>query len=273
MTDAHIHIGRNGGRRLAEPYDGSIRALLRGYAGLGITGLRDAGDDLMLGGMARDIAVEHGIKLETPLAALSHSGGYGDFLGKGVSSEREIIEVMRELFRQKPDFVKIIQSGIVSFDNFGEVSQGGFERELYGVILKIARDNGLKTMVHVNGADNIMRALEFGADSIEHGYFISVRELHFMAERGVIWVPTLAPLSNYLSHSSNDSLQRKVISKTISGHISSIKRAVELGVKVKIGSDAGAAYVPHGQGTLDEMCLFEDAVLHGNDGADYFMNF
>ena len=256
MKDLHIHIGRSEGKRLVEPFDQSIRGILKNYARLGITELRDGGDDLSLGLIARELAPEYGISFTTPINALSRSGGYGVFLGRGVSSAAEIHEIMSALLRQRPDFIKIIQSGIVSFDTFGEVTDGGFEQGLYNVIVKTARANGLDIMVHVNGGDNIMRALEWGADSIEHGYYITGRELRAMAELGTMWVPTLAPLSNYLAHCEPSGRQAGVISEIIRGHEVAIEAALALGVKVEIGSDSGAMYVGHGQGTLDEIqCL------------------
>jgi len=256
MKDLHIHIGRSEGKRLAEPFDRSLRVILENYARLGITELRDGGDDLSLGLIARELSPEYGISFTTPVVALSRSGGYGAFLGRGAGSAADIAGIISALLKKQPDFIKIIQSGICSFDTFGEVTDGGFERELYTEIAAAACGNGLKIMVHVNGGDNIMRALEWGADSIEHGYYITERELRVMAGLGTIWVPTLAPLVNYLAHCEPSDRQAGVLAEIIGGHEAAIKSALALGVKVEIGSDSGAMYVGHGQGTLDEIqCL------------------
>jgi hypothetical protein len=36
-------------------------------------------------------------------------------------------------------------------------------------------------------------AVKAGADTIEHGYYLTEEELHLMAEYGTIWLPTLSP--------------------------------------------------------------------------------
>jgi hypothetical protein len=265
MFDAHIHIARENGKQISEPHAGSIFQILHHYASLGITALRDGGDELSLGLVARELATDLGIRYLTPIRALAKRGGYGGFIGAEVSGIREIRSELLKLKAQKADFIKIIQSGIVSFDRFGEISGGGFSPEELDYIINFARDAFLKVMVHANGEKTVALVLEKGANSIEHGYFISSENILAMAELGTVWTPTFAPLSNFLRYANPQEGQRHVVEQTLAAHRSNLLHAIESGVIVAVGSDAGAFAVPHGQGLFDEIDCFIDAGMFGDE--------
>lgn len=266
MIDAHIHIGRDNGKKPNLPQELHIRHTLRMYAQLGITQLRDGGDQDMCGLLARSLAAEYGIHLETPVYALSSAGGYGSFLGESVSGIREIKAALTRLFSYAPDHIKIIQSGIVSFDRLGEISAGGFSAHALSYIISCAHDHGLPVMVHCNGSAAVREAISAGADSIEHGYFIDADVIRLMKIHNTIWVPTFAPLANYCKSTVVSSTQKQVIQKTLSLQRENLLLARKEQVSLSIGSDAGAYGVLHGHGTQDEYSIYaqygvqEDAI-------------
>ena len=49
----------------------------------------------------------------------------------------------------------------------------------------------MAVMVHGNGRDAVLAAVEAGADSIEHGNYIDTECLDAMAESDCVWVPTI----------------------------------------------------------------------------------
>ena len=111
-------------------------------------------------------------------------------------------------------------------------------------------------MAHCNGAENVDTALGCGVDSIEHGYFIGAEHLVEMSALRVIWTPTFAPLANYLAAGVTSPGQQSVLRRTLAAHAENLRLAVESGVLVAVGSDAGASFVPHGQGAEDELECF-----------------
>ena len=254
VVDAHIHIARTNGHFTGEA---GVKAAFKSYLALGITSLRDGGDSGLTGVYARAIAEEMAIEYKTPIYALTKRGGYGGFIGKEVSGISEIQGELNRLMEYKPDFIKVIQSGIVSFDSFGEISQGGFDKDELEYICSFASDKGLGVMAHCNGARNIELAVSLGVSSIEHGYFMEPEQLSELTVRGVIWTPTFVPLYNFAKSAMCRGEQKCVIEKTLSGHYELFKRACGGGVLLALGSDAGAACVPHGQGALDELVIFE----------------
>ena len=78
-------------------------------------------------------------------------------------------------------------------------------------------------------------------------------ELWGLKESNIIWIPTLAPLGNIIY--SNDQKYKKqinTIQKIFDEQSRAVLRGYEIGVKLAIGSDAGAYKVPHGSGYFDE---------------------
>lgn len=116
-------------------------------------------------------------------------------------------------------------------------------------MIHIAHEEGLAVMAHVNGPKAVLSALEGGVDSVEHGNFMDEDCLQALAEGDAVWVPTLVTITNLLG---SGRFQDGVIRELASGQKRRIKRAMELGAAVALGSDAGAFRVFHGQGIQDE---------------------
>jgi imidazolonepropionase-like amidohydrolase len=227
--------------------------------------VRDGGDVLRLGLVARDLAPEFGLIYKTPVYALVKAGGYGGFLGQQCSGLEDIRAELKGLMGLRPDFVKVIQSGIVSFDEDGVISPGGFNHEELNYIVQYAHDAGLPVMVHCNGMAAVAEAVALGVDSVEHGYFISRTELEAMHEQGTLWTPTFAPLANYLRSGTAAPGSREVVDRTLKAHAANLLAAIAIGVRVAVGSDAGAAFVAHGQGVHDEVACFVRAGVSPQD--------
>ena len=107
-------------------------------------------------------------------------------------------------------------------------------------------------------------AIEAGVNSIEHGCYLDEdpRHLERMAERGIFFVPTLLVYEYHRRspqpHVSEraDDLQEQ--------HVAAIRRALDAGVKVVAGTDAGGHGHPANAGELD--CLVRAG--HDADAGD-----
>ena len=84
--------------------------------------------------------------------------------------------------------------------------------------------------------------------------------LRLMKETGAVWVPTLATCSSLRGCGR---FNEEAVQKITASHMNNIRLAVEQGVHVATGSDAGAYLVPHAQGLMDEIRYLEEAC--GND--------
>ena len=101
-----------------------------------------------------------------------------------------------------------------------------------------------------------------GVDSVEHGYFVSPRQLATMRDRQLMWVPTLAPVQVQVDRADAIGWSPEVVDhlkRILESHRNSIRMGHEMGVRVVAGSDAGSFGVPHGLGLIREMELMEES--------------
>jgi imidazolonepropionase-like amidohydrolase len=266
LIDSHIHIAMIGQQPKpdwnalgTESKIELIRDTIKQYKKRNIFAVRDGGDDAFVSMLAREVAESEDFIYKTPIRAFHKKGCYGSFLGKAIDGMDNFKEEYKTLLKYKPDHLKIILTGIVNFKCYGDVGKIGFTSKELHYMVDSAKSDNLPVMAHANGCEGVMQAINAGVSTIEHGYLISEAELYGMAENNIIWVPTLSPLGNILS--SNDEtfiVERDTIQKVYDLQVENIKRAYNIGVKVALGSDAGAYRVLHGSGLMDETAHFEE---------------
>lgn len=262
LVDAHIHIALNHlfnkqlwVRASLEIKRKWLRMILQEYKKQGIYFLRDGGDGIRASELAREVAAEEGMIFKSPICALYKKGYYGSFLGEGITDRDDFIRKFNMLLPHRPDHLKIVLTGTVSFQKYGEVREIAFTLDELKFMVDKAGEHDIPVMVHANGVEGVERAIAAGVHTIEHGYLLSEGQLYKMAERGIVWVPTLSPLGNILNSSADKFKEREkeVIRRLYEEQLIKIKKALEAGVPVALGSDAGAYAVEHGKGLINEM--------------------
>jgi imidazolonepropionase-like amidohydrolase len=102
-----------------------------------------------------------------------------------------------------------------------------------------------KTAAHAHGAAGAKRAIRAGIDSIEHGSFLDNEALDMMKARGTYYVPIMMAVEGVKA--SLDKYPPLVQAKgraAIEQLQVTVKKALGLGVKIAVGTDA--AVYPHG---------------------------
>lgn len=235
--------------------DSVIHEHFKLYQKAGITFVRDGGDALGVSARAKELAPLYGIDYRTPVFAIHKNGYYGGIVGHGFDNIEEYAELVSQVFRAQGDFIKIMASGILDFDEFGKVSTPLQDEKLIKEMVSIAHAEGFSVMVHVNTAPQIRMALEAGCDSIEHGYYMDETCRQLFVETGAVWVPTLATCSNLRGCGR---FNEEAVSRITNCHMENVRLALREGVSIAAGSDAGAYMVPHGTGLLDEVRLLKE---------------
>ena len=220
---------------------------------MGICVLRDGGDDREISSMARKIAREEKIILKSPIKSVYKQGKYGKFLGSPVRDLDDFKNLFCYLKSKDLDHLKIALSGLVDFEKYTDNIDVFFNKKELEYIVDIAKDNGIPVMAHVNSSYGIDMAIECGVDTIEHGYFIKEREIYKMAEKDIIWIPTLSPLGNLIQGDNKFKSCSNVIDRVYKEHLDSVGIAYGMGVKIAVGSDSGCYNVRHVKGTFDEV--------------------
>ncbi len=228
----------------------------------GIFAVRDMGHRTGVGLEAKKIARGR-LDVKTAGYALSRSDGYGAFLGRQVSTEKELRTAVKEVAASGADFIKVINSGIVSFSGNASVTGGGFSLAELKAICSEARERKLAVACHANSERAIRDAVLAGVSSVEHGFFISAEILHMMAGKGVSWTPTifaLAAFSNTLSPP-----EKKYLDELVERHLESLSYAASVGVRLNVGTDSGSQGVRHGESFIEELRFFRRAGLSSEE--------
>ena len=248
----------------------------------GVTTVRDAaGADLGV-----KTAVERGRirgpRMQISIAMISQTGGHGDGwtlcgaeLGLGADypgMPRAIVDgpdamrqKVRELFRAGADVIKVATSGGVLSPR-DDPRHGHFRDDELEVLVAEATAAGKFVMAHAQATDGIKAAIRTGIRSIEHGIYLDDEAIQMMLDCGTFLVPTLsAPRGVFAARDAGIPVPDVFIKKcemVIEVHTESIRRAIEAGVKVAMGTDSGVC--PHGQNAR-ELALMADCGMSPTD--------
>lgn len=273
LIDCHVHLALDGidtlktiSRWEDRPamFKQVIQALINTLS-YGVVAIRDGGDkpcfNLEFPPKASNIP--------SPLVqasgyAVRRKGCYGTFLGEGAEELEGFKAQIRELKGMGVSQIKVVVSGLVSFNQYGNVGKIQFTLAELTKMVELAHELDLKVMAHVNSDPAVRLSVEAGVDSVEHGCFVSQETLELMAERGTAWIPTLVPFYVQLQEpwrSTHSAEQLKVIAKTYCSQRKQLAQAAAMGVRLGVGTDAGAKGVYHGKSYYTELELFKKAGL------------
>ena len=115
-------------------------------------------------------------------------------------------------------------------------------------------------MAHANGSAVVTAAAEAGVDSVEHGAYLNRQALDAMAEKKVVWVPTLSTVGNLRGKGR---FREDAVEAILESATQNVLAFASMGGLIAPGTDAGAWAVPHGG--MTEYALLEQAL--GDDSA------
>ncbi len=275
LIDAHVHLYLDGKGQANPATDYKYKPIseelllgrLSNIYSFGIGAVRDGGDVKGIGLKGKELSNNSGSPLVIACGeGIRKKDYYGSFLGKGLEGSKASTQKKVEtLVKNDIDQLKLIINGVVSFKEYGKVGKLQFSFRELEEIVNLAKSFNLPVMAHVNSEEYIKLAISAGVHSIEHGYFISKKLLLEMAKTDIYWVPTVTPIYNqqnkgFLRQNLNRQ-QKKIIRQLYTEQLSMIGEAINLGVKVGIGTDAGAMGVEHGSDFFQELELFQMAGL------------
>ena len=267
LIDTHIHfmmeypdVLRG---LLTPPSLALLQAIPRMRATLeaGVTTIRDAGGSPA----GLKIAVERGIvagpRMQVAVSIISQTGGHGDGYypccadigmfgihltdvpSGAVDGIEEVRKRTREILRAGADWIKLATSGgVLSTADAPTSSQLTLDEIRTAVYEAAAQEK--RCMAHAQGTEGIKNAILAGVASIEHGIYITDEIIDLMLQKGIWLVPTLvAPLAVIqYAQEHPDLLPPMMAAKAynvVEDHRRSIRKAVDAGVKIAMGTDSG----------------------------------
>jgi imidazolonepropionase-like amidohydrolase len=227
----------------------------------GFTAVRDAAGSPSGVRMAIDAGYFPGPRMFVTITALSQTGGHTDMhfmcgadldipLPDRPHGVVDGVEPMghrvRELIRAGADWIKLCTSG-------GVLSPGDQPHHSALTLDEIksavgeAAAQGRKVMAHAQANAGIKNALRGGVATIEHGIWLDGDAIEMMLDGGNVLVPTLVAPQWVIRHSEAGKMPAFAADKAravIVDHSTSIRQAIEAGVKIAFGTDTGVG--PHG---------------------------
>lgn len=156
------------------------------------------------------------------------------------------------------DTVKFFASSGI-YDPYTGHTRNEFAEDEIEAIIYEAKMGGKKIAAHCHSASNAKICIRNGVSSIEHGMFLDEEALDMMAEYGTVWVPTALVYHNIadgqrygVNNSSVENAKRGLVSEA-----AMFRKALEKGVKIGLGTDAGTVLTPHGT-NAKELEIFHD---------------
>ncbi|MEU6270366.1 metal-dependent hydrolase family protein [Saccharopolyspora shandongensis] len=274
VSDAGSYATLKTARRLRRTLDAGITTI-RDLGGLD-HGMQRALDDGLITGPRARIAVQ----------VISPTGGHADLTlpnGKVMplmnvpslcvaDTDEDVLITVRTLIRSGADVIKVCTTGGVSSPTDQPDDLGITEHQIALIRAELERHSRPRQIAaHAQGTAGILAAIRGGVDSVEHGYEIDDEGIELMLDKGTFLVPTLsaalrvpdpALVPPYL-------YEKKVRWSEIARE--NLARAIQAGVEVALGTDAGVC--PHAQNLLELAHMVDlgmspsDAIVAGTANA------
>jgi imidazolonepropionase-like amidohydrolase len=286
LVDAHLHLQ---GSRTMNPMDwvtestalGTARATadLRALLAAGFTTVRDVGSTTGLGLRdAVDTGDIPGPRIFTSGQAISQTAGHGDShslphewvadTGIGISTladgADECRTEARKRVREGVDCLKIMTTGGVLSER-DSPDQSQFTDAEVAAMTEEAHRVGIPVASHAQGTPGIVRALENGVDTVEHGFYLDGAALDLFLETEATFVPTLSIVHRIVTEGADHGVPEYGLEKAREAreaHVDSTRRAYEAGVPIATGTDfLGPDLAPHGTNALELELLVSEIGL------------
>lgn len=266
LIDAHIHLFLHPGAEDLQTVEESVpqRTIIALSAArddllAGFTAERDMGTE---GAGSADSAVRNAIdKGMFPGPRLRVSGNAVDILGGHEDANRfnpeqhvlsnatyannagQLIDVIRQQFKEGADFIKIYQTGRDSYrDGKFSTPYQYTEAELNAAVQEAARV-GKKVAVHATGEPGALFAAKAGVASIDHAYQLSDETMKLMREKQIYAVPTFTIAEYFADHAASPEASKREHDMQ-EYHAQEFRKQLAAGVPMAVGSDVGP--FPHG---------------------------
>ena len=266
LIDLHVHvtaIRMDLGSQVRMP---NVFVLLRAVPLLkamllrGFTTVRDAGGAERALAAAIEEGLTVGPRLFVSGRALSQTGGHGDFrersdhlaildacacgfrigaIARVVDGVDAVRKAVREELQMGANQIKIMASGGVASPT-DPIDALGYSIEEIKAIVAEAAARHTYVMAHAYTPEAIIRAVECGVRTIEHGNLVDAEAAAIMAKHGAYAIPTLVTYRALIEQGPALGLPPDSVAKAhgvLNRGVESLRILREAGVKIGFGSD------------------------------------
>ena len=230
---------------------------------MGFTTLRDAGDVGYLSVALRN-AINMGLVEGPRIVAsgqwLSTTGGHADYLPLWLARTDDVsnvadgvdgvLKAVRRQIKMKTDWIKLyVTGGIMDPEDKQEFT----DDELKAAIEE-AHNKEKLVMGHCMHAKGTLAGIKAGLDTIEHGTDLTEEIVDLMIQKGTYLIPTRAVINAIVTRGLDYGLPRNYIERfksVLEKSRRSFQMALDAGVKMALGTDAGFNLMLHGTNSLE----------------------
>lgn len=148
----------------------------------------------------------------------------------------EVIKAVREQAGAGADWIKVYADYRVGPDGS---TQPTFSLEELKALVDTAHSGGRPVSAHASSDEGMRRAVLAGVDTIEHGYGGSEATFKLMADKGVVFFPTLTAVESTSTYFGGYVAGKTPPTAAMRNADRAFKLAMKSGVTIGMGSDAG----------------------------------
>jgi imidazolonepropionase-like amidohydrolase len=265
LINSHVHLANDGAADLGAQVrsDSTATAAYRAAANAlitlnaGVTTVKDCGaaDNVVIDlGRAIDAGIVPGPRIVAAGRVITMTGGHCYFMGVEADGVDAVRKAVRGQLKEGAGFIKAMATGGVLTSEV-KPTQTALLRDELAAIVQEAHNAGRRVSTHAIGREGIENAILAGVDTIEHGFHLDASLFALALQRGTYLVPTLAAIGNIVAESASGTIPSWIVDKARAEEersISMFRDAVEAGVNIAAGTDAGTPFNPH-DGLVDEI--------------------
>ncbi|MQA01898.1 MAG: amidohydrolase family protein [Streptosporangiales bacterium] len=268
LVDSHVHLVWSGDPDPARVVDEEgeqltvVRAVTHAQRQLaaGITTVRDLGSNWDVAVTVAK-AIDRGICAGPTVIASGRTvimtGGHDPFWGIFSDGVDAVTRAVRNQVSIGAGVIKTAATGGAYGQSEGEeIGQSELSYEELAALAAEAHRFGRKVAAHALGTEGIRNAVRAGVDTVEHGVCLTEDIVDTMRAQGTVLCPTLA---TYRTLAAGDGIPDYAAAKArsvVDTHRESFAMALDAGIPIIAGTDAGAPNLPH-------PCLVDELeVLH-----------
>ena len=229
----------------------------------GVTTMRDAAGNSFGIRRAIDEGLVPGPRIYPSGAMISQYSGHGDFrplnpnalpkewggpLGPAEASghvmmangvDQVTVAARQQLFLGATQVKIAVAGGVSSFTDPLYVVE--FSPEEIRAAVAAAKDYGTYVMAHSHSPKGVIRAVENGVMSVEHGSLLNEEAAQLMAEKGAVFVPSVQVLAQ-LKPIYTDPIRKAKLQQAFEGTSNAMKAAKKYNVLIGYGTDLLFSY-------------------------------
>lgn len=148
----------------------------------------------------------------------------------------EVVKAVRKQAGSGADWIKVYADYRIGPDGS---TQPTFSLDELKALVEAAHSSGRPVAAHAAGDEGMRRAVLAGVDTIEHGYGGSEATFKLMAEKGVVFFPTLTAVESTSTYFGGYVAGKTEPTPAMRNAERALKLALKSGVTIGMGSDVG----------------------------------